>query len=97
MKIKPLSDKVVVKLLEAKEMTSGGIYLPETGQEESHVAEVMAVGDGRVIDNGTLVKPGVQVGQKVVIRGKWAGDNVTVDGVEYKVVGENDVLAILED
>ncbi len=97
MKIKPLSDKVVVKLLEAKEMTSGGIYLPETGQEESHVAEVMAVGDGRVIDNGTLVKPGVQAGQKVVIRGKWAGDNVTVDGVEYKVVGENDVLAILED
>ena len=97
MKIKPLSDKVVVKLLEAKEMTSGGIYLPETGQEESHVAEVMAVGDGRVIDNGTLVKPGVQAGQKVVIRGKWAGDNVTVDGVEYKVVGENDILAILED
>lgn len=97
MNLKPLSDKVVVKLLEAKEKTSGGIFLPETGQEESHMAEVIAVGEGKFTESGQLVKPGVSVGDKVVIRGKWAGDNVTIDGVEYKIISDNDILAILEN
>lgn len=96
MELKPLSDKVIVKLLEAKEKTSGGIFLPESGQEESHLAEVIAVGPGRFTESGQLVKPEVKVKQKVVIKGKWAGDNVTVDGVEYKIVSESDILAIVE-
>ena len=96
MVLKPLSDKVIIKLLDAQEKTTGGIYLPETGQEESHLAEVIAVGPGRFTESGQLVKAEVQVGQKVVIKGKWAGDNVTVDGVEYKIVSESDILAIVE-
>lgn len=95
MNLKPLSDKVVVKLLEAQEKTSGGIFLPESGREESHLAEVIAVGEGRFTESGQLLKPGVTVGQKVVIKGKWAGDNVTIDGVEYKIVTESDILAVL--
>ncbi len=97
MNLKPLSDKVVVKLLEAQEKTSGGIFLPESGREESHLAEVIAVGEGRFTESGQLLKPGVNVGQKVVIKGKWAGDNVTVEGVEYKIVTESDILAVLVD
>jgi len=97
MNLKPLSDKVVVKLLEAKEKTSGGIFLPESGREESHLAEVIAVGEGRFTESGQLLKPGVNVSQKVVIKGKWAGDNVTIEGVEYKIVTESDILAILVD
>ena len=97
MELKPLRDKVAVKLLEAQEKTSGGIFLPETGREESHLAEVIAVGEGRITESGTLVKQLVSVGQKIVIKGKWAGDNVTIDGIEYKIVGEPDILAILVD
>lgn len=97
MKLQPLSDKVVVKLLEAQEKTTGGIFLPESGREESHLAEVIAVGDGKFTESGQLIKPGVKVGQKILIKGKWAGDNVTVEGVEYKIVTESDILAIVEN
>lgn len=96
MTIKPLSDKVVLKLLEAKEKTSGGIFLPDDAQEETHMAEVIAVGEGRFSESGQLIKPGVKKGQTVLIKGKWAGENVTVDGIEYKIVNDSDVLAVIE-
>lgn len=95
MKIKPLSDKVVVKLLEPKDKTSGGIYLPDDAKEEAHLAEVIAVGEGRMSESGQLIKPEVVVKQKVLIKGKWAGENVTVDGIEYKIVNDSDILAII--
>ena len=96
MTIKPLSDKVVLKLLEAKEKTSGGIFLPDEAQEETHMAEVIAVGEGRFSESGQLIKPGVKPKQTVLIKGKWAGENVTVDGVEYKIVNDSDILAVIE-
>ena len=96
MNIKPLSDKVVLKIKDPKERTSGGIYLPESSQEETHIAEVIAVGDGRFAESGQIIKPSVKVGQTVLIKGKWAGDNVTVDGQEFKIVSDSDILAVLE-
>lgn len=96
MKIKPLSDKVVLKLQNPEEKTSGGIYLPESSQEETHIAEVMAVGEGRLSESGQLIQPNVKKGDTVLIKGQWAGDNVTVDGEEYKIVSDSDILAILE-
>ena len=97
MKLKPLADNVILKLLEPQDKTSGGIYLPDDAQEETHLAEVIAVGEGRLSESGQLLKPSVKKGQKVLIKGKWAGDNVTVDGQEYKVVSNSDILAIVED
>ena len=94
--IKPLSDKVVLKLLDPKEKTSGGIFLPDEAQEETHMAEVIAVGEGRFSESGQLIKPSVKKGQKVLIKGKWAGENVTVDGIEYKIVNDSDILAVIE-
>lgn len=96
MTIKPLSDKVVLKIKDPEEKTSGGIYLPESSQEETHIAEVIAVGEGRFSESGQLIKPSVKAGQTVLIKGKWAGDNVTVDGEEYKIVSDSDILAVLE-
>lgn len=95
--IKPLSDKVVLKLLDPKEKTSGGIFLPDEAQEETHMAEVIAVGEGRFSESGQLIKPSVKKGQKVLIKGKWAGENVLVDGIEYKIVVDSDILAVIED
>ncbi len=97
MKIKPLSDRVVLKLLTPQDTTKGGIILPEEAQEESHMAEVIAVGTGKFTETGQLIKPSVQIGQKVLISGKWAGNTVTLDGTEYKIVNDSDILAVLED
>lgn len=97
MNIKPLSDKVVLKIKDPQEKTTGGIYLPESSQEETHIAEVMAVGEGRFSESGQLIKPSVKKGQTVLIKGQWAGDNVTVDGEEYKIVSDSDILAVLEN
>ena len=97
MKIKPLSDKVVLKLLDPQEKTAGGIILPDEAQEESHLAEVIAVGEGRFTESGQLIKPSVKIKQKVLIKGKWAGDNVTIDGIEYKIVSDTEILAVVEN
>lgn len=95
--IKPLADKVVLKLLDPKEKTSGGIFLPDEAKEETHLAEVIAVGEGRFSESGQLIKPEVKKGQTVLIKGKWAGENVNIDGVEYKIVSDSDILAIIEN
>ncbi len=97
MKIEPLSDRVVLKLLNPKDKTKAGIILPEEAQEESHMATVIAVGNGKFTETGQLIKPSVEVGQTVLISGKWAGNNVTLDGVEYKIVNDSDILAVIKD
>lgn len=94
--IKPLSDKVLLKLVEPKTQTASGLLLPDDAQEEQYLAEVVAVGPGK-FESGQLIKPGVKTGQKVLIRGKWAGEDVTVDGVKYKVISDSDILAVIED
>ncbi len=94
MNIKPLADRVVIKMAETEETTKSGIILTGSAKEKPQVAEVVAVGPGKVKD-GTLVKPEVKVGDKVLTN-KYAGTEVKMDGVEYTILGEGDILAIVE-
>lgn len=94
MKIKPLADRVVVKPLESVERTKGGIYVPDTAKEKPQEGEIVAVGPGKVSDSGSLIKPEVKVGDKVLY-GKYSGTEVTVEGEEYLIIRESDVLATL--
>ena len=95
MNIKPLSDRVVVKLVEAEEKTKTGIFLTASAQEKPQVAEVVAVGPGARDDNGKLIPMEVKGGDKV-ITGKYSGTEVKMDGVEYTIVKQSDILAIVE-
>ena len=95
MTLKPLADRVVVKAVEVEETTKTGIVLPGTAKEKPQVAEVIAVGPGGMVD-GKEVTMTVKVGDRV-ITSKYAGTEVKCDGVEYNVVRQNDILAIVED
>ena len=94
MTIKPLADRVVVKLVEVEETTSSGIILAAAAQEKPQIAEVVAVGPGGIVDGKEVVMT-VKVGDKV-ITSKYAGTEVKCDGVEYNIVKQNDILAIVE-
>ena len=95
MKLVPLSDRVVLKQLEAEETTKSGIILTNAAQEKPQDAEVVAVGPGGVVD-GKEVKMQVKEGQKVIYS-KYAGTEVKLDGEEYIIVRQNDILAVVED
>jgi chaperonin GroES len=94
MKVKPLSDRVVIQPLEADEKTSGGIYLPDTAKEKPQMGKVVATGPGKISDTGQLVKIEVKVGD-TVLYGKYSGTDITLDNKEYPIVRESDILAIL--
>ncbi|MDY6072803.1 MAG: co-chaperone GroES [Eubacteriales bacterium] len=94
MNIKPLSDRVLIKNLEAEETTKGGIVLPGSAKEKPQMAEVLAVGPGGVVD-GKEIKMELSVGQKVIYS-KYAGTEVKFDGNEYILIRQSDVLAIVE-
>ena len=94
MKLVPLGDRVVLKQLEAEETTKSGIVLPGQAQEKPQQAEVIAVGPGGVVD-GKEVKMEVKTGDKV-IKSKYAGTEVKLDGEEYIIVKQNDILAVVE-
>lgn len=94
MKLKPLGDRVVVKMTEAEETTTSGIYLTASAKEKPEIAEVIAVGPGGMVD-GKEVTMCVKAGDKV-ITSKYAGTQVKCDGVEYTIVRQSDVLAIVE-
>jgi len=94
MKLIPLLDKVVLKQVEAVETTKAGIILPGSAQEKPEIAEVVAVGPGGVVDGNEVVMT-LKVGDKV-ITGKYTGTEVKIDGVEYTIVRQADVLAIIE-
>ncbi len=94
MTMKPLADRVVIKMVEAEETTKSGIILAGTAKEKPQVAEVVAVGPGGNVE-GKDVTMYVKVGDKV-ITGKYAGTEVKMDGVEYTIVRQNDILAIVE-
>jgi chaperonin GroES len=94
MKIKPLADRVVIKPAAAEEKTKGGIILPDTAKEKPVVGEVMAVGPGKVTDDGKKVLLEVKVGDKVLY-GKYSGTEVTLDGDEYLIMREADIFAIV--
>jgi chaperonin GroES len=94
MKIKPLADRVVIKPALAEEKTKGGIILPDTAKEKPVIGEVVAVGPGKISDEGKLLAPEVKVGDKVLY-GKYSGTEVTVDGEEYLIMREADIFAIV--
>jgi len=94
-KVKPLGDRVLIKALEREEKTKSGIVLPDTAKEKPQEGRVLAVGSGKVLDNGTKVPLEVKVGQKVIFS-KYAGTEVKVDGEEMMILNERDVLAIVE-
>ena len=94
MKIIPLADRVVIKAVEVEETTKGGLILTGSAKEKPQVAEVIAVGPGGVVD-GKEVAMQVKEGQKVVYS-KYAGTEIKIDGEEYKIVRQNDILAIVE-
>ena len=95
MTIRPLSDRVVIKLVEAEEKTRGGLILTASAQEKPQIAEVVAVGPGGIVDGKEVVMT-VKVGDKV-ITGKYTGTEVKLDGVEYTIVSQSDILAVVED
>lgn len=94
MTLKPLLDKVVLKQVEVQETTKAGIFLPGSAQEKPQMSEVVAVGPGGLVD-GNEVKMTLSVGDKVIV-GKYSGTEVKIDGVEYTIVSQSDVLAIVE-
>jgi len=95
MNLKPLGDRVVVKVLEAEEKTASGIVLPDKAKEKPQEGEVMAVGSGKVLDNGTKLDMEVKVGDKVIFS-RFAGTDVKVDGEEYLIMRQDDILALVE-
>jgi chaperonin GroES len=93
MAIRPLDDRIVVQPLEAEEKTSGGILLPDTAKEKPQRAKVVAVGDGRLTDDGKRIALTVKVGDEVLY-GKYAGTEIKYQGQELKILRENEVLAL---
>ena len=91
-KLNPLDDRVVIEVLEAEEKTAGGIVLPDTAKEKPQRGKVTAVGPGRLLKNGSRATLGLRVGDQVLF-GKYAGTDVTVNEVEFKILRESDVLA----
>ncbi|MCD8096121.1 MAG: co-chaperone GroES [Ruminococcus sp.] len=95
MTIKPLQDRVVLKMTEAEETTKSGIILTGSAKEKPEVAEVIAVGEGKYDQNGKLVPVSVKVGDKVLMS-KYSGTNVKLDGEEFVIVKNDDILAVVE-
>jgi len=94
MKVRPLNDRILVKRINQEEKTKGGLYIPSTAQEKPQEAEVVAVGNGVVLDNGSVRKLEVKKGDRVLF-GKYSGTEIKLDGDEHIILKEEDVLAIL--
>jgi len=94
MKIQPLADRILVRRIEEKETVRGGIIIPDTAKEKPQEGEVVAVGPGRMTDDGKRLSMEVKKGDRVLI-GKYSGTEVKIDGVEYTILREDDVLGIL--
>jgi len=92
--IRPLQDRILVKQMEEEEKTSGGIIIPETAKEKPQRAEVIAVGGGKRLSDGNIRPLDVSVGDQVLYE-KFAGSNITIDGEEYMILREDEVLAVL--
>ena len=95
MKIRPLQDRLVVRRLDEQEQTKGGIIIPDTAKERPLQGEVMAVGSGKRLEDGTVVDLAVKQGDKVLF-GKYAGTEIKLDGVEHLILREDEVLGVIE-
>jgi chaperonin GroES len=96
MKFRPLHDRVVVKRIDAEEKSAGGIIIPDSAREKPSQGEVIAVGPGGRDESGKLVPLDVQVGNRILF-GKWSGTEVKIDGVEYLIMKESDIMGVLEE
>lgn len=95
MALKPLQDRIVIKVIEDTEQTAGGIFIPDSAKEKPQKGEVVAVGEGKMNDKGEKEPMGVKVGD-VILYAKYAGTEIKMDGVEYKILSIKDALAIVE-
>jgi chaperonin GroES len=94
MNVRPLHDRLVVRRIEEKETVKGGIIIPDTAKEKPQEGEVIAVGNGKVLENGTKVAMDVKVGDKILF-GKYSGTDIKIDGTEYLILREDEVLAVV--
>lgn len=95
MKIRPLYDRIVVKRVEEKEQMHGGLYIPDTAKEKPQEGEVVSVGKGKRLEDGKVVPLDVQVGDRILF-GKYSGSDIKIDGEEFLIMREDEVLGILE-
>ena len=96
MNLKPLGDRVVVEHVEQADKTAGGVFLPDTAKEKPQEGKVLAVGSGRTLDNGTKVPMEVKVGDRILYS-KYSGSEIKIEGTDYLVISEKDILAIVVD
>ena len=95
MKLKPIGDKIIVERMEPETKTKGGIVLPEAAKEKPKEGKIIAVGQGKLLDNGTRMAPTVKVGERVIFT-SYAGNEVKVNDKEYLIMSEDDILAIID-
>ena len=95
MKIRPLQDRIIVKRIEEEEKTKGGIIIPDSAKEKPMEGEVISVGSGKVLENGTKQAPEVKAGDRVLF-GKYSGTEVKIDGIEHLIMREDDILGVIE-
>ena len=96
MKFRPLHDRVVVKRIEAEEKTAGGIIIPDTAKEKPQQGEVVSVGPGGRDESGKLIPIDVKTGDRVLF-GKWSGTEIKLDGVEYLIMKESDIMGVIDE
>ncbi len=95
MKIRPLQDRIIVKRIEEEEKTKGGIIIPDSAKEKPMEGEVISVGSGKVLENGTKQAPEVKAGDRVLF-GKYSGTEVKIDDIEHLIMREDDILGVIE-
>ena len=95
MRVKPLHDRILVKRLEEKELRKGGIIIPDTAKEKPQEGEVVAAGNGKRLEDGKLVPLEVKAGDRILF-GKYSGSEIKIDGIEYLIMREDEVLGVLE-
>ena len=95
MKFRPLHDRILVKRIEEQETRKGGIIIPDTAKEKPQQGQIIAVGDGKILDDGKRMQMDVKVGNKILF-GKYSGSEVKIDNEEYLIMREDDILGILE-
>ena len=94
-KVRPLHDRLLVKRIEEEETVKGGIIIPDTAKEKPQEGEVIAIGNGKTLDNGTKVELDVKAGDKILF-GKYSGTDIKIDGEEYMILREDEVLAVID-
>jgi chaperonin GroES len=95
MNLRPLQDRIIVKRLEEESKTSGGIYIPDTAKEKPQKGEIIAVGKGKVTEDGKVLPIDVKVGDTVLF-GKYSGTEIKIEGVDYLIMREDDILGVIE-